>query len=307
MSEIELELDGLTTEAADDRFADIDRLPTLDVATLMNEADRAVPVAVQAALPAIAAAVDAIARRMADGGRLIYLGAGTSGRLGVLDASECGPTFGTRPDEVLAVMAGGIEAFVTPVEGAEDDTAAGAAAVDDLGVSTDDVVVGIASSGRTPYVLAAVERARAAGALTVGLSCNSATALSAAVDHAIEVPVGPELIAGSTRLKAGTAQKLVLNMLSTLTMVRLGKTFGNLMVDLRPTNGKLRVRAAGIVAGIAGVPTDAANEALESTGYDVKVAVLVARLGVTPHEAVRRLAAHHGRLRDALEDPGADT
>lgn len=291
----------LVTEASGARFDTIDEMSTADLAALMNDADASVPLAVQAALPAIVAAVDGIVDRMASGGRLIYVGAGTSGRIGVLDASECPPTFGTRPEQVVGIIAGGLTAIVAPQEGAEDDAAGGIAAMIDAGVSAADAVVGIASSGRTPYVVAALQTARERGALTVGLSCNADAVLSAVVDHPIEVPVGPEVVAGSTRLKAGTAQKLVLNMLSTITMVRLGKTFGNLMVDLRPTNAKLRERAVGIVHHITGVRREDARAALDQTGFHVPDAVLVVRLGISPDEAKARLQSAGGRLKKALE------
>ena len=267
----------------------------------MNDADATVARAVRAALGSIVGAIDAIVERVAGGGRLLYVGAGTSGRLGVLDASECPPTFGTDPSQVVAIIAGGPRAIVTPIEGAEDDDDAGRAAIDAARVAAPDAVVGIASSGRTPYVLGAMRRARELGALTVGLSCNDGTALSAAVDHAIEVPVGPEVVAGSTRLKAGTAQKMVLNMISTIVMVRLGKTYGNLMVDLRATNGKLRDRAVGIVTSITGASRGRSRAALERTGFNVKEAVLVVVLGVSPEQATARLAAASGKLKSALE------
>ena len=251
-------------------------MSTAEVAAVMNDSDATVPAAVRAALPAIVAAIDGIVARMAAGGRLIYVGAGSSGRLGVLDASECPPTFGTDPGDVVAIIAGGPPAIVSPVEAAEDDVDGGRRAIDDANVTAGDAVVGIAASGRTPFVIAALGRAGELGALTVGLSCNAGAELSAVVEHPIEVAVGPEVVAGSTRLKAGTAQKLVLNMISTITMVRLGKTYGNLMVDLRATNEKLRERAVGIVATIAGVGRPPARAALEATGFDVKAAVLVA-------------------------------
>jgi N-acetylmuramic acid 6-phosphate etherase len=294
-------LDGLTTEAADERFSHADEMPTLAFVTAMNDADTAVPQAVRAALPQIAAAIDAIAARMASGGRLIYVGAGTSGRMGILDASECTPTFGTPPGLVTAAIAGGHEAFASPREGAEDDEPAGRSAIEDLAIGPNDSVVGIASSGRTPFVLAALAQARSRGALTIGFACNAATPLVAAADMGIEVLVGPEVLAGSTRLKAGTAQKLVLNMISTATMVRLGKTYGNLMVDLRPTNAKLRARAAAIVSAIAHVNPESALRALQSSGFDVKSAVLVARFGLTPALAATHLASSDGRLRTAIE------
>jgi len=290
-------LDALVTESVDPRYAEIDRLSVAETAELMNAADAEVPVAVHRALPQIVAAIEAIVPRMARGGRLVYVGAGTSGRLGVLDASEIPPTFSSRPGQVQAVIAGGPTAVVAAVEGAEDDGAAGIAAVDGLALAPDDTVFGITSSGRTPYVVAAVRRAAELGALTVGLSCNAGGELSRVAAYAIEVPVGPELVSGSTRLKAGTAQKLVLNMVSTIAMVQLGKTFGNLMVDVDASNEKLRDRAARIVMRIAGVERDAAVAALASTGYDVKSAVVVLVRGESPEAARAALEAAGGRLR----------
>ncbi|WP_432076115.1 N-acetylmuramic acid 6-phosphate etherase, partial [Streptomyces wuyuanensis] len=242
-AELRAQLESLTTEAFRPELADIDRLPTAEIARIMNGEDRTVPDAVATRLPAIAAAIDATADRMARGGRLVYAGAGTAGRLGVLDASECPPTFSTGPDEVVGLIAGGPSAMVEAVEGAEDSKELAAADLDGLGLTALDTVVGISASGRTPYAIGAVEHARAAGALTIGLSCNADSALAAAAEHGIEVVVGPELLTGSTRLKAGTAQKLVLNMISTITMIRLGKTYGNLMVDVRASNEKLRARS----------------------------------------------------------------
>ena len=301
-----LAIEGLTTEADDDRFAHIDEMSTSVLAATMNDADATVARAVRAALGSIVGAIDAIVERVAAGGRLLYVGAGTSGRLGVLDASECPPTFGTDPSQVVAIIAGGPRAIVTPIEGAEDDDVAGRVDIDVARVAATDAVVGIASSGRTPYVLGAMRRARELGALTVGLSCNDGTALSAAVDHAVEVPVGPEVVAGSTRLKAGTAQKMVLNMISTIVMVRLGKTYGNLMVDLRATNGKLRDRAVGIVTSITGASRGRSRAALESTEFNVKEAVLMVVLGVSPEQATARLAAVGGKLKSALEHEQPD-
>jgi N-acetylmuramic acid 6-phosphate etherase len=266
----------------------------------MNAADASVPAAVQTALPSITPAIEAAAARMETGGRLVYVGAGTPGRLGVLDASECPPTFSTPPGQVFAIIAGGESAIVSPCEGAEDDEAAGAAAVESAGIGPLDTVVGIASSGRTPYVLAAVRRARELGALTVGLSCNAGTPLSAAAEHGIEVLVGPEVISGSTRLKAGTAQKLVLNMFSTIVMVRLGKTYGNLMVDVKASNGKLRERAVRMVATITGAGRDEALAALQTNGFNVKQAVVASRFDLSPQDAAARRAAAGGRLRVAL-------
>ncbi|MBX6383698.1 MAG: N-acetylmuramic acid 6-phosphate etherase, partial [Microbispora sp.] len=232
-------LADLATEQSDPRYSGIDTLPTEEIARLMNAADAAVPAAVGRAIPEISAVVDAIAARMGRGGRLLYVGAGTSGRLAVLDASECPPTFGTDPDLVQGIIAGGEAALVRAVEGAEDDAEAGAAVIRGKHVGPLDSVVGISASGRAPYVVAAVEQARRLGALTVGLACNTGTPLARAAEHAIEVIVGPEVVAGSTRLKAGTAQKLVLNMISTITMIRSGRTYGNFMVDVVASNSKL--------------------------------------------------------------------
>jgi len=293
-------LGHLSTEGARAERAEIDRLPTAELVRLMNADDAIVPAAVGEAAPAIAAAVDAIVERLEAGGRMIYVGAGTAGRIGVLDASECGPTFNT--DRVMGVIAGGQVAVSTASESAEDHPDSGAQAIAVLGVGAHDAVVGISASGRTPYVLGAIARARVAGALTVGLACNADSELSAAVEHPIEVLVGPEFIAGSTRLKAGTAQKLVLNMLSTLAMVRLGKTYGNLMVDVRVTNAKLRDRATRIVEQVAGVDATAAASALAEAGGDAKVAVTMLRTGTSAAGARERLDAAGGHLRRALNE-----
>ncbi|MEU4301103.1 N-acetylmuramic acid 6-phosphate etherase [Kitasatospora aureofaciens] len=291
------------TETVRADWAGIDRLPTLDLLHLMNAEDRTVPAAVAGQLAAIAAVVDAAAARMARGGRLVYAGAGTAGRLGVLDAAECPPTFGTDPGLVVGLIAGGRTAVTEAVEGAEDRTDLAEADVAALGLTPADTLVGVSASGRTPYPLAAVRAARAAGALTVGLACNRGSALAAAADLGIEVEVGPEVLAGSTRLKAGTAQKLVLNLLSTAVMVRLGRTYGNLMVDLRATNAKLRDRARRIVAEATGADEDAVRRALAATDGRAKDAVLVLLADVDAPTAARLLAATAGRLRDALELP----
>lgn len=293
-------LGDLLTEQVDDRYAGLDTASVAQLAAVMNDADATVPAAVRAALPQIVPAIEGIADRLAAGGRLLYVGAGTAGRLGVLDASECPPTFSTPPELVRAAIAGGMQALVASQEGVEDDEAAGAAVIAECGITAADAVVGISASGRTPYVLAAVQAARARGALTVGLSCNGGAPLSAAADLAIEVLVGPEVLAGSTRLKAGTAQKLVLNMISTIAMIRLGKTYGNLMVDLRVTNVKLRDRAVRIIRRVTGVSRAAAETALDRAGLDVKTAILMLdrSTGADPRQ---RLAASGGRLREALE------
>jgi N-acetylmuramic acid 6-phosphate etherase len=296
-------LDALLTEQADPRYAQLDRASVAELARLMNEADATVPAAIAASMGAIVPAIEAITERLARGGRLRYVGAGTAGRLGVLDASECPPTFGTPPDLVKGLIAGGPDAILTAQEGAEDDFAAGARAMADDGVGADDAIVGVAASGRTPFVIGALREARVRGALTVALSCNLDAPTSREAELAIEIPVGPEVLAGSTRLKAGTAQKLVLNMISTIAMVRLGKTWGNLMVDLRATNEKLRERAIRIVQQVTGASREAAVDALREADWEVKPAVLVIGRGLDVSEARRRLAAD-GRLRVALEEAG---
>ena len=294
------ELDTLTTEAFRPELAEIDQLPTLDIARLMHGEDAAVPAAVASCLPRIAAAIDATADRMAQGGRLVYAGAGTAGRLGVLDASECPPTFNTDPSQVVGLIAGGPEAMVTSVEGAEDSRELARADLDALALTPTDTVVGVSASGRTPYAIGAVEHARAQGALTIGLACNPGSALAAAADHGIEVVVGPELLTGSTRLKAGTAQKLVLNMLSTITMIRLGKTYGNLMVDVRASNDKLRARSRRIVALATGADDTDIERALGEAGGEVKTAILVLLAEVDGPTAARLLEETGGHLRAAL-------
>ncbi|MGW0971749.1 N-acetylmuramic acid 6-phosphate etherase [Streptomyces sp. NPDC002516] len=298
--DLRAELETLTTEAFRPELSEIDRLPTLEIARLMNGEDTTVPAAVAAQLPRIAAAIDGIAERMARGGRLIYAGAGTAGRLGVLDASECPPTFNTDPSRVVGVIAGGPTAMVTSIEGAEDSRELAAADLDALALTPDDTVVGVSASGRTPYAVGAVEHARKQGALTIGLSCNAHSALASAADHGIEVVVGPELLTGSTRLKSGTAQKLVLNMLSTITMIRLGKTYGNLMVDVRASNEKLRARSRRIVALATGASDEEIERALTATDGEVKNAVLTILGGVDGPTAARLLEESQGHLRAAL-------
>ncbi|MEV7125321.1 N-acetylmuramic acid 6-phosphate etherase [Streptomyces sp. NPDC093260] len=302
--ELRTELETLTTEAFRPELAEIDRLPTLEIARLMNAEDTTVPRAVAERLPQIAAAIDAVTERMARGGRLIYAGAGTAGRLGVLDASECPPTFNTDPGQVVGLIAGGPQAMVTSVEGAEDSRELAVEALDALKLTPDDTVVGVSASGRTPYAVGAVEHARRLGALTVGLACNEGSALAAAAEHGIEVVVGPELLTGSTRLKAGTAQKLVLNMISTLTMIRLGKTYGNLMVDVRASNEKLRARSRRIVALATGAPDEEIERALTAAHGEVKNAILILLASVDAPTAGRLLEESSGHLRVALDRAG---
>ncbi|MFE7533971.1 N-acetylmuramic acid 6-phosphate etherase [Streptomyces rhizosphaericola] len=298
--ELRAQLATLATEAFRPELAEIDRLSTAEIARLMNGEDATVPAAVAERLPEIAAAIDAAAGRMARGGRLIYAGAGTAGRLGVLDASECPPTFNTDPSEVVGLIAGGPSAMVKAVEGAEDSKELAAADLDALKLTADDTVVGISASGRTPYAIGAVEHARAQGALTVGLSCNAGSALAAAAEHGLEIVTGPELLTGSTRLKAGTAQKLVLNMISTITMIRLGKTYGNLMVDVRASNEKLRARSRHIVSLATGASDAEIEAALAATDGEVKHAILVILGRVDAATAAERLAESDGHLRRAL-------
>ncbi|MCI0690323.1 MAG: N-acetylmuramic acid 6-phosphate etherase [Sporichthyaceae bacterium] len=293
-------LETRLTEAHRRDLADIDLLPTAELVRLMNAEDATVPAAVAAASSSIVAVIDATVERLRHGGRLVYVGAGTAGRLGVLDASEIPPTFNAPPDQVIGLLAGGPQALTDAVELAEDNLDAGRQAVAELDVGPHDVVVGVASSGTTPYVVAAVEHAAAVGAMTVALVCNRDTPLAEIADHEIATLVGPEFVTGSTRLKAGTAQKLVLNMLSTLAMVRLGRTFGNLMVDVRVTNAKLASRAVRIVSLAAQVDESIAQEALEAAGNEPKVAILSLLAGLGPQAAEELLAQCNGDLRTAL-------
>lgn len=296
-----MDLARLTTEARNPASEQIDRLSALELVQLMNAEDGQVPAAVGRVAAAIAAAIEGIAERLRRGGRLVYLGAGTSGRLGVLDASECPPTFNSRPWQVVGLIAGGPTALTRAVEGAEDLPEAAVEDLQRIQLGAGDAVVGIATSGRTPYVLGGLRYAGQLGALTIGLTCNADSEL-AAVSQLLIVPVvGPEVISGSTRLKAGTATKLVLNMLTTGAMVRLGKTYGNLMVDLQTTNQKLLHRSQRIVRELTGIAADEAAALLERCGGDLKTAIVVQRRGVSPPQAQRMLAAAGGQLRDALE------
>lgn len=290
----------MLTEQRNPRSMDIDRRSTLDILQIMNDEDSTVALTVRQALPAIAQAVDAIVERMSRGGRLIYVGAGTSGRLGVLDAAECRPTFSVPRGLVVGLIAGGEGALIEAVEGAEDDSAAGRRDLEELGLTVNDAVVGIAASGRTPYVLGAVQYATEVGAVTIGVACNQPSALLEQAQIGIGLPVGPEVITGSTRLKAGTAQKLVLNMLSTTTMIRLGKVYSNLMVDVQITNQKLARRGRGIVAEVLGVSLEEAARLLEASGNRVKLAIVMGALGVSAEEGARLLDQAQGRLASIL-------
>jgi N-acetylmuramic acid 6-phosphate etherase len=292
--------DELATEARDPAAADLDLQSTLELVRRMNAEDAGVPAAVARAESAISGAIDAVAERLAAGGRLVYVGAGTSGRLAVVDAAECESTFAVPPGRVVALIAGGPEAAATAQEEAEDDGDAGAAAVRDLGVGPVDAVVALSASGRTPYVVAGLEAARDAGAATIAVVSVDGSELGAVAQHEIVVLVGPEVIAGSTRLKAGTAQKLVLNMISTIAMVRLGKTYGNLMVDVVATNDKLRARVRRIVAAVSGAPPERVETALDEAGGDAKVAIVSLVCETDAATARARLDAAGGDVRKAL-------
>lgn len=294
------ELSGLTTETSTTERGDLDLLSTAELVRLMNAEDARVPAAVAAQGERIAEAVDGITERFRRGGRLIYIGAGTAGRVGVLDASECPPTFGTDPSMVVGLIAGGETAIRSAVENAEDDVDAAAEELRALGVGADDTVVGISASGRTPYVLGGLAHARSVGALTVAIASNAPSAIGAAADIAIEVVVGPEFITGSTRLKSGTAQKLVVNMLTTLSMIRLGKTYRGVMVDLRATNEKLEARSVRTVAQLAGVSAEEAVGALRAADGSVKLAILVLAADVDPAEGAAALERSAGNLREAI-------
>lgn len=299
------DLSRLPTEARNPNTENLDGLSALELAQVMHDADREALVAVERELPQIARAMEAVAARLDAGGRLFYLGAGTSGRLGVLDASECPPTYNTPPEMVQGLIAGGDAALRRSVERAEDDESQGQRDLEQHGFSSQDVVVGIAASGRTPYVLGGVHYARGIGALTIGLSCVPQSELAQASELPITPATGPEVITGSTRMKAGTATKLVLNMLSTGTMVRLGYVYGNLMVNVQPTNIKLRDRAARIIATITGL-SNADSAALLDRAGSVKSAVVMQKLNLSREEAEQRLLAARGRLRAVLESPAGE-
>lgn len=300
-----LALDHLTTESVDPTLADIDALDTEARLRLLNAQDAQVAEAVGREIPHIAHAVTAAARSLSNGGRLLYVGAGTSGRLGVLDAAECPPTFGVPPTLIQGIIAGGREAMFHAVEGAEDSADLGVQAMAEADVSAQDTVVGISASGRAPFVLGALREARQRGAATVGLANNRPSELEAVADMMIAPLVGPEALAGSTRLKSGTSQKMVLNMISTGAMMEIGKTYGNLMVDVQATNAKLQARALRIVRQVTGAGENEAETALTQAGGSAKLAILILKTGDAPDAARRRLEASGGFLRRALEDATA--
>jgi N-acetylmuramic acid 6-phosphate etherase len=288
------------TEQTNLRSRGLDRKSTLDILRVLNREDQRVAIAVRKELPRIALAVDAIVRSLKSGGKLFYVGAGTSGRLAILDAAECPPTFGTPPKMVQAIIAGGAKAVRGAVEGAEDSAANGARDLAAAGLSKRDVVVGIAASGSTPYVLGAIQFARGRGAVTIGVTSNSSSSLARDARIAIAPETGAEAIAGSTRLKAGTAQKMVLNLLSTTAMVRLGRVYENWMVYVALTNQKLRRRGARILEEAAGVRTSAAEHALRQTGHDLPAALVMLKSSASLRDAKRSLAKANGNVREAL-------
>ena len=296
-----LNLQSIDTEQRNERSMHIDRLSTLEMLQVINEEDHKVAEAVKLVLPEIAQAVDVIYAQIRSGGRLVYCGAGTSGRLGVVDASECPPTYGVDPGLVVGLIAGGPSALTTAIEGAEDNPALGEADLINLGFSSKDALVGIAASGRTPYVLGAMDYARGQGAPVIALTCCRDSELSRHADITIAPLPGPEVITGSSRMKSGTAQKLVLNMLSTAVMVKLGKVYGNLMVDVKATNEKLHHRAMSIVRTVTQADDDAVQQALEASGFSCKTAIVMLLLGLNADDAAAALARADGRIAQALE------
>jgi N-acetylmuramic acid 6-phosphate etherase len=297
------DLGQLNTEAIDSRFSKIDTLSTIDLLKLFNDGDKSVAEEVAKVLPKVAEAINEITMRMELGGRLIYVGAGTSGRLGVLDASECIPTFSLEEGLVIGIIAGGDTALRTGIEGAEDVLEGAIEELKKMNFSKKDSLVGIAASGRTPYVVGALKYAKEIGAASIALSCNLNSELSKFADVAIEVDTGAEILAGSTRLKAGTAQKLVLNMISTVSMIKLGKTYGNLMVDLQVSNIKLRDRAIRIIQAATSCDFKRAQEALQESKDQVKVAIVMILLDSSADKALELLKASGSRVRAALEKP----
>jgi N-acetylmuramic acid 6-phosphate etherase len=297
-----MSIENLTTEQRNPASEQIDRLSALEIVRLMNDEDRRVADAVRAEEEPIARAIEIIADKLRSGGRLVYVGAGTSGRLGVLDASECPPTFNSRPEQVIGIIAGGPSALTRAIEGAEDHPEFAVRDLSDANVSKKDCVVGIATSGRTPYVISALEYAKSVGAAAIGFSCNADSEMHRVADFMITPVVGPEVVSGSTRLKAGTATKLVLNMLTTGAMVRLGKTYGNLMVDLRATNTKLKLRTKRIVCDLTEIDDVSAERLLDRCNGELKTAIVAQLLAIGPDEARDQLERSQQHLRQALQD-----
>lgn len=299
-----VELKRIPTEQRNAASVHIDTLSTLEMVRLINREDQKVALSVEKEAEHIAAAVNLIYGKMRAGGRLVYCGAGTSGRLGVLDAVECPPTYSTDPDLVQGLIAGGESAMFRAAEGVEDNPAVGRSDLEKIAFGPKDVLVGIAASGRTPYVLGAMKYARELGAATVAVTCSPGSAVARAADVSIAPEPGPEVITGSTRMKSGTAQKMVLNMLSTCTMIRLGKVYGNLMVDVKPSNEKLVQRCVSIVCSAAGCDEAAARAALDGCDYSAKTAIVMVLCGCGADEAARRLEKADGRIADVLRAAG---
>lgn len=295
-----MDLNSINTEQRNSKTTHIDAMSTLDMVKLINEEDKKVAIAVGEEAEHIAAAVDVIAGQLGQGGRLVYVGCGTSGRLGILDAVECPPTYSTDPEEVIGLIAGGNEAIFRAKEGAEDDPDQGVEDLKKINFSSRDVLVGIAASGRTPYVLGAMEYARKLGAHVIGISCSTGSQVEQAAEIAITPLPGPEVVTGSTRMKSGTAQKMVLNMLSTGAMIKLGKVYGNLMVDVKPSNEKLVERCKRIVCQATGVDYDTAARTLQACGYRAKVAIVMLKTGTDAHRAEQLLAQHDNRVAAAI-------
>lgn len=295
-----IQLTGMTTETRNPKTLELDAMSTKEILRVMNEEDAGVPAAIGNELEHIEKAIELIAGSLEKGGRLIYVGAGTSGRIGLLDAVECPPTFGTAPEQVVGLLAGGNDAFVKAVEGAEDSRELGINDLKAIALTAEDTVVGIAASGRTPYVIGALEYANEVGASTVAVACNKGSAIGKVAKVAIEVVPGPEVLTGSTRLKSGTAQKLVANMLSTVSMVRVGKVYKNLMVDVQQTNEKLRVRAENIVMEATGCEREVAKDYLKQSQGSVKLAITMILLNCDKEEAISKLEEAKGHIRGAI-------
>ena len=295
-----INLSGMSTESRNRNTMNLDTMSPLEIVTAMNEEDAKIAQAIQPALPGISRCVEWAVEAIQAGGRIIYTGAGTSGRLGVLDALECPPTFGVAPETVVGLVAGGIQSFILPDESAEDSPALGREDLENLHLESRDIVIGIAASGRTPYVLGGLQYAKELGCRTVAISCNPGSPIGKAAELAIEVVPGPEVVTGSTRLKAGTCQKLILNMISTAAMVRCGKVYQNLMVDVMPTNEKLVVRAENIVMEATGCDRDTARDAMARSDNSAKVAITMILADCGPEEARTRLEQADGHVRLAI-------
>lgn len=295
-----IDLTKMETERRNEKTMNLDQLSYLEILTLMNEEDQQVPIAIKKVLPEIERAVSVIVEKFKQNGRLIYTGAGTSGRLGVLDAAECPPTFGTDKNKVIGLIAGGEKAFIEAIEGAEDNVELGADDLKAIHLTDNDVVVGMAASGRTPYVKGALTYAKSIGAKTVSISCNPNSEIGQISDIGIDVSVGPEVLTGSTRLKAGTAQKLILNMISTVSMIGIGKVYQNLMVDVQTTNRKLEERAIQIVIMSTGTTRDLAEKVLKENNFNVKLAIIIILLNVDKDVALKALNNAEGHVRDTI-------